>query len=145
MPTVNSKINTTGIDNPDKPEDSQDTTEIGNQSSNFAFYLMLLIIALIKDIFEIVLGLIPFVSLLTFVVSIPLTVLIYILLIVSKKLGAWRLAASGVSQLLDAIPFLNFLPITTIMVLILMLTDKSKIGKKVSKIIPKLSFVKAAN
>ena len=117
---------------------NQITESAQKKALDFSFYLIILIVAVVKDILEMVIALIPFLDLLGFIISIPFSIIIFVLLILFGRFGLWQTATLLVSQLLDMISIVNFLPITTITVLVLILLERSKLARSAAQVVTKI-------
>ncbi|MDD5760650.1 MAG: hypothetical protein PHF45_01150 [Candidatus Pacebacteria bacterium] len=84
-------------------------------------FLFLLIPAIIKDVIEIILGLIPGVNLFVWVFSLPFTAFIFLITIIGGVRGTWIFAG----HLLDLLPLASLLPISTFTVILCYIFDKS--------------------
>ncbi|MCX6736502.1 MAG: hypothetical protein NTW73_00175 [Candidatus Parcubacteria bacterium] len=119
---------------------------VGNVTANtidFSIYIILFGIAIIKDILDILINLIPYINLFTFVISAPFTIIIFAITLITGKFGGWRIAIAMIAQLLDWVPIVSFIPITTISILLLVLMEKTGVGKIVSQIpIPSKNLAK---
>jgi len=112
---------------------------------DFSVYIILFGVAIIKDILDIVINLIPFINLLSFAISAPFTIIIFTITLITGKFGPWRIGVSMVAQLLDWIPVISFIPITTISIFLLVIMEKTDMGKIVSQIpIPGKNLAKGA-
>ncbi len=94
-------------------------------------WTMLIGLALAKDVLEIVLNLIPYVGgFLAFILTLPCTMIIYIILFQKGILSLWkntgRLVANISCIIADNVPMINFLPVTTLNVIVLMSSTKAE-------------------
>ena len=102
---------------------------------NFTIFIFLLILALIKDGLEFVIGLIPIVGLFSWLICLPLTAIIFAIIYIIGIGPSWAF----IVYIIDLVPLVSVLPITTIAVIGTYLVEKSPKAKKIAKIVPKIS------
>lgn len=113
-----------------KNDQIQDITEASaKKTTDFAFYLAILVLAGCKDLIEMVLGLIPFLNFLVMGVSLIFSILITLALVLLGKFGFGKIAAFLISQIADFIPILTVLTTTTITILLMIFLEKSPAKK----------------
>lgn len=101
-------------------------------------WIIILGAALLKDLLEIALNGIPVIGgLLVWLLALPCTIIIYLVLFQKGIISLWkntsRLVISLSSMILDNIPVVNALPVTTLNVLILFLSEGAEKLKRVTK------------
>lgn len=85
---------------------------------NWGFFITTIIVAGIKDIIEIIAALIPIIDLLSWIFSVPLAIILILLLRQAGKKESFQFILSCLMQLIDTIPILSLLPLSTISVLV---------------------------
>ena len=99
-------------------------------------YAFLLIIAIFKDLIQIIMGLIPFAGpFLSIFLSMPFTIIILTILLLYGKLGMWKWLGVFMAKILDKISI--FLPITSLMIIALYFLEKTGLEKIASSLGPK--------
>lgn len=119
----------------------------GENKMSLTIFLFLFITAIIKDAIEIVLGLIPGINLFVWIISIPFTLFIFTITLISGTGATWLF----IGQILDLLPFASILPIATSTVILCYIFQKlpaplKKTVEKTSKFTflkSKLTFLKS--
>ena len=101
---------------------------------SFPLFLLLLILALIKDITEVVIGFIPGLDAVSWLFSLPFAAVITLIIFLLGIHSTWVL----IGQLFDLIPIASILPITTLSVIGLYAVEKSPHLKKAAKVATKV-------
>lgn len=120
---------------PSSLEEEEKEQQPKPQKMDIIIFFLLLIPAIIKDVIEVILGLIPFINLFTWIFSFPFTA--YIIFV--SFLTGIRKDFVFIGQLIDILPFASILPVSTftvIMCAIYMNTPKT-IKQPIEKTIKK--------
>ncbi|MFA5360723.1 MAG: hypothetical protein WC320_02020 [Candidatus Paceibacterota bacterium] len=105
-----------------KKEEKEETEEKPKtKRMDLIIFLFLIIPAIIKDVMEIILGLIPGINLFAWVFSLPFTAFIFVITLIGGVRGTWIF----IGHLLDLLPFASLLPISTLTVIFCYIFDKS--------------------
>ena len=94
-----------------KPTQEEKTPE--KKGMDLIIFLLLLIPAIIKDVIEMILGLIPGINFFAWMISVPFTAFIFFITIISGTRGTWIFAG----HLIDLLPIASILPIATFTVI----------------------------
>ena len=113
-------------------EEKKPETKPKEKKMDIIIFLLLLIPAIMKDIIEIVLGLIPGINFFVWLIVLPFSAYILFISIITGI--RTKLILSG--QLMDLLPLASILPITTGTVIFAYLSQEAveKVAKKSSKI-----------
>ncbi|MDD3491578.1 MAG: hypothetical protein PHG13_01215 [Candidatus Pacebacteria bacterium] len=113
------------------PEEKAPETKPKEKKMDIIIFLLLLIPAIMKDIIEVVLGLIPGIQFFVWLIALPFSAYILFISIITGM--RTKLILSG--QLIDLLPIASILPITTGTVIFAYLSQGvvEKITKKSSK------------
>ncbi len=98
-------------------------------------FLLLLILAIIKDGIEIIIGLIPGLDVFSWIFSLPFAAVIILIVFFTGIKSKWFL----IGQSIDIIPFASMLPTTVLTVAAVYATEKSPRLKKVAKVATKVT------
>lgn len=103
---------------------------------SFTIFIFLLVVCVIKDILEFVLGFIPGINFLVWIISLPFVIYIFVITLISGIRGTWLF----VGQLLDLVPLASILPIATLTVILCYVFQKSPdVVQKTTKTLSKPS------
>ena len=124
---------------------NEDTITQGvKNSSSAATWILLFVTAGLKDLTEIIFGLIPVIgSILVTVIGIGLSIIIFVLLWTKGLLKGKKFAGTVISQIADNLPWANILPVTFLTVLALYFLNKK--GKTIKLPLNKTNTTKLLN
>lgn len=116
-------------------KEGQKEKEPMEKEISLTIFLFLLITAIIKDVIEILLGLVPGINLFVWVISLPFTLFIFAITFISGIRATWLFIGQG----LDLLPFASILPIATLTVILCYIFQKlpaplKKTAEKASKL-----------
>lgn len=97
-------------------------------------FILLLILALLKDIIEIAIGFIPVLDGFSWLFSLPFAAIIIFIVFLSGVRSTWML----IGQIFDIIPIASIVPVTTLSVIALYAIEKSPKLKKKAKVVAKV-------
>jgi len=101
---------------------------------SFPLFLLLLILAIIKDGVEVLIGLIPGFDAFSWIFSLPFAAVITLIIFLIGISSTWFL----IGQLIDVLPFASILPVTTFSVIGVYIVEKSPRLKKAAKVTAKV-------
>ena len=101
---------------------------------SFPLFILLLILALLKDIVEVFIGFIPGLDAVSWLFSLPFAAVILLIILLLGIRSTWVL----IGQLFDLIPIASILPVTTLSVIALYVVEKSPRLKKTAKVATKI-------
>ncbi len=105
-------------------ENDELTTRAFAQGMNISWLILCVAIAIIKDIFEIIIGLIPIGDLASFILSLPLALILGLFLQLAGKKNkfnslkaAFQSIIKILMQVVDIVPIVSIIPLSTILVI----------------------------
>jgi len=101
---------------------------------SFPLFILLLILAVIKDGVEVLIGLIPGFDAFSWIFSLPFAAVIILIIFLIGISSTWFL----IGQLIDALPFASILPVTTLSVIGVYIAEKSPHLRKAAKVAAKV-------